>query len=121
MRARLKSLHSPDVHDLASWMPHDEAVFGFQLQMMIGPSNAEGAESFDIFVCSPGWLAYDISDTGIRSGEHLLLLKHYDHHLLLRYLERRVGACEATTWQALAQQLGRLGQWEFDNCRSASA
>lgn len=119
MRARVKSLHSPDVHDLANWIPDDEAVFGFVLQAMVGPSDEEGAESFDILVCSPGWLARDMSDTGIRSGEHLLLMNRYDHRLLLRYLERRVQTCEAPTWQELVQQLGRLGRWEFDGYRPA--
>ena len=121
MRARLKLLHSPDVSDLATWMPDDEAVFGFLLQVMIGPSDEEGAESFDIIVCSPRWLERDISDTGIRSGEHLLIMTRYDHRLLLRYLERRVHSCEAPTWSELAKQLSRFGSWEFDGyCPSAS-
>ena len=119
VRARLKSLHSADVHDLANWMPDDEGVFGFLLRAMVGPSDEEGAESFDILVCSPGWLARNVSDTGIRSGEHPLLMNRYDHRLLLRYLERRVQSCEAPTWQDLAQQLRRLGHWEFDGCRPA--
>ena len=120
MHARLKSLHSPDVLDLPGWSPEDEAVFGFLLQAMIGPTDGDGAESFNILVCSPGWLAREMSDTGIRSGEHTLLMSRYDHHLLLRYLERRVQMCEAPTWRELARQLGGIGLWEFDGYHPAS-
>ena len=119
MRARLKSLHSPDVLDLTGWSPEDEAVFGFLLQAMIGPTDGDGAESFDILVCSPGWLAREMSDTGIRSGEHTLLMSRYNHRLLLRYLERRVQTCEAPTWRELAQQLSSIGLWEFDGYHPA--
>lgn len=121
VRACVKSLHSPDADDLVTWMPDDEAVFGFLLQAMIGPIDEEGAEAFDIIVCSPGWIARDMSDTGIRSGEHLLLMTRYDHRLLLRYLEKRVHSCEAPTWPELAQQISRLGSWEFDGYRPASS
>ena len=88
-------------------------MFGFLLQAMIGPTDEDSAESFGILVCSPGWLAREMSDTGIRSGEHTLLMSRYDHRLLLRYLERRVQACEAPTWRELARQLGSIGLWEF--------
>ena len=117
VRARLQLLHSPDVSDLATWVPDDETQFGFLLQAMIGPSDGEGAESFDILVCSPRWLERDMSRSGIRSGEHLLLMTRYNHRLLLRYLEQRVNSCEAPTWSELAQQLSRLGAWEFDGYR----
>jgi hypothetical protein len=114
MRARLKSLHSPDVANLQDWSPEDEAVFGFALQAMIGPEDGDGAEAFDILVCSPGWLSNEMTDTGVRSGEHTLFLTRYDYHLLHRYIERRAGACEAATWPELTRQLGRMGHWEFD-------
>lgn len=114
MRARLKSLQSPDVANLQDWSPEDETVFGFALQAMIGPQDGDSSESFDMLVCSPGWLSSEMTATSVRSGEHILFLIHYDYHLLRRYIERRVGACEAATWPELARQLGRIGHWEFD-------
>jgi hypothetical protein len=72
MEAQLKSLHSPDVPNLESWVPEDPASWVFLLQAMIGPKNAEGEESFDIMVCTPSWLATTLSTDGIRTGEHML-------------------------------------------------
>ena len=115
MRARLKDLHSPDVDDLARWMPDDTAVFSFLLQAMIGPSDADGAESFEVVVCSPGWLAQTMLTEEIRSLENMILMSRYDYPLLMRYVLRRVQRCEAPTWQGLAQKLGRFGKWEFED------
>ena len=88
MRARLKFLHSPDVSDLATWVPDDEIEFGFLLQAMIARAMGKALSCFDILVCSPRWLERDMASTGIRSCEHLLLMTRYDHRLLLRYLEQ---------------------------------
>jgi len=113
VRAQLKSLHSPDVADLAGWAP-GKAVFSLSLQAMIGPSHEESAESFDILVCSPAWLAREMSGISILSGTHKLIMNRYDYRVLRGYLERRVAAVEAPTWPELARQLGSLGRWEFD-------
>ena len=116
-RACPRKVLAQPLHNLADWMPDDEAVFGFLLQMMIGPKDAD---SFDVLVCSPASLAQEMASTGIRSGEHMLFMSRYEYPLLLRYIERHVQSCEALTWPDLAKTLGRIGRWEFDGCRSPS-
>ena len=113
MRARLKSLWSPDVLDLPNWQPEDPTHVGFLLQVEIGPVDAAGGDSFDLMVCTPSWLSESMLDTGVRSGEHTVFLTVYDFGVMRRYLERFIHACEAETWSALAGQLGRLGRWEY--------
>ncbi len=117
MRARLKELHSPDVQNLEEWLPAGEA-FGFLLQAMIGPSDGEGMESFDLTVCSPHWLTKQMENVDIRSCEHTVLIPRYNYLLLRNYLDRRIAACEADNWPELATKLGQIGRWEFEDYQS---
>jgi hypothetical protein len=53
MQAVLKSLHSPDVYDLKTYLPDEEDNFGFLLEASIGSANGEAADIFSIMVCTP--------------------------------------------------------------------
>jgi Immunity protein 8 len=116
MRAELRRLHSPDVADLASWSPgeHDFAIL---VQLMVGPADAVGEESFDLTVCTPGWLEGRVRTEGIVDGRHHLLIDTYDPDRIEGYLRERVEACEGGSWKEVAEQVGRLGKWEFEDYR----
>ena len=119
MQAQLKGLHSPDVSDLESWLPngHD---FGFLLQVMIGPAGQDSAESFDLTVCTPGWLSHHIQDRSIVSGQHKLFMEKYDSRTLVNYVERYIRRFEAPSWPDLAAKLNHLGHWEFDDYQEST-
>jgi hypothetical protein len=117
MKAKLKSLHSPDV-DLASFSPVDPTNFGFLLQAMIGPDGQEGAESFEIQVCTPKWLV-DRHEQGVFPdiilGMYMMFVFSYDLRQISRTLERYCERCVGDNWQALAAKLARLGAWEYED------
>lgn len=110
MRAEFRRVHSPDVQALASWIPADD--FAILLQMMVGQEDGPGEESFDLTLCTPGWLAQQLRDGDPIDGRHHLVVVGYDARQLERYLRTRVSACEGDTWQEIAAKLGRLGRWE---------
>jgi hypothetical protein len=43
------------------------------------------------------------------------MVLRYDWPAIEDAMREFVGRCEATDWSALAQQLGRLGRWEFED------
>jgi hypothetical protein len=53
------------------------------------------------------------------NGLHLIIVgwDTYDERVLLNWLEARVRAAEAATWDGIASQLALLGGWEFENYR----
>jgi hypothetical protein len=113
MRAILKAMHSPDVPDLETFIP-DDGPFGFLLQAFIGPSDADGAESFDLTVCTSEWFAFRrVRGQSIVSGYHTLFVDEYDFQALKNFLERSVQRSEGETWGEIAGKLSWLGQWEF--------
>ena len=79
-------------------MPNDEAVFGFLLQAMIGPSDGKGAESFDILVCSRGCWSAKI-DTSSAAGELIFrvfgAIAHLEHRLIAERTKDGIAATRA--------------------------
>ena len=117
MQAVLKSLHSPDVADIKSYLPDEEENFGFLLQAMIGPLDREGEESFDIIVCTPKWLTENHGRSDILLGLHKLIVFRYDYLQLRQFIEKYLMRCSGDTWEEIARQVNLLGQWEFENFR----
>jgi len=118
MRAELKRLHSPDVDGpLEAFVPVDDRNFGFLLQIMAGPEGEEGEESFDVVVCSPAWL-----DRKLRAepfvGRHHLFMRKYQYETLVAFILSYCRECTGDTWANVAEKLGRLGKWEFENYKS---
>jgi hypothetical protein len=117
IRVEVKRLHSPDVHDLATYVPDDPENFGILVQVMAGPAGGEGEESFDMVVCTPDWLRNQLGPTDIKMGRHYLLVKQYDFAALARFVKNFAAECSGATWHEAALRLARLGKWEFEDYR----
>ena len=120
MRARLRRLHSPDVFDLRVYRPPAADSFAFLLQVIVGPEGEPGEESFDIMVCTPRWLEQNHEKGDIVIGRHLLLVFEYDYDRLVRFVKTHVEQSSGETWFEVAQKLGRLGKWEFEDYQRTS-
>jgi hypothetical protein len=115
MRAVIRGIHSPDARDLESFYPDDPENFELLLQIMAGPHDGPGAESFDVVVCSPRWLEAQLKPGEIRSGRHYLITLGWNWAELQRDIRRRVESCEGNDWGEVALKLARLGHWEFED------
>jgi hypothetical protein len=113
MRAILKSFDSPDIPDLASYVPSAPCDFGFLLQMFVGPENSEGEELFTIVVCTPAWLLARIPDNEPMLINHHLLVRSYEYAQIHDWLSRLIAKCVGETWEAVALQISKIGSWEF--------
>jgi Immunity protein 8 len=114
MKAELKRLHSPDVHDLRSFYPQPADEFGFHLQIMVGPEGQQGEESFDVVVCTPDWLKRQFKTSDIVIGHGRILVFEYDYERLRSFIARQCAKCVADTWLEIASKLSRIGWWEFE-------
>jgi hypothetical protein len=120
MQAKLKGLHSPDVSDLKTYIPDQEDNFGFLLQIMVGPSNGNGEESFDTVVCTPKWLLGRYSASDVILGLHKLIVFQYDYSRLLSFIETFLAKCSGENWNEIASKLSDLGHWEFEGYERAT-
>jgi hypothetical protein len=115
MRAQLKRLHSPDIHDLESYAPEEPDRFGFLLQLMVGPEGSEGEESYDLVVCTARWLEARHADEDLAPLRHHVLVHRYDYPVLREGLRKLIARCVGETWDDVTRQLGRIGRWEFED------
>jgi len=114
MRATIRRFHSPDV-DVEACEPADPSDAGFLLQLMVGPSDGPGEESFDVMVCTPKWLSRTLLREGPVIGRHFLIVEWMDLPEIKSFLEAEVEKLNEPTWLRLAEKIGRIGKWEFED------
>ncbi|MCP5021562.1 MAG: hypothetical protein GY930_07270 [bacterium] len=117
MRAQVRRLHTPDADDLASFAPEDDGDFALLVQIIAGPEGADGEESFDLEVITPRELARRVEGSGPMSGRHLLIVNRFDADHIAAWIDKSVAACSGGSWVEVAEQLGRIGHWEFEDYR----
>ena len=118
---------SPQVKGIYTWegdhlelhVPQDPQKFCILVRAMVGPRGSEGEESFDINVCTPQWLDEQVAREGFVFGIHRLFVRTYDpvyiKNLITKFIERYSG----DSWREVAEKIGRIGQWEFEDYKSA--
>jgi hypothetical protein len=114
MRGELRRMHSPDVPDLRSWSP-DQGPAAILVQLMVGPDDGRGEESFDVTLCTADWLGQRARSEGIVDGRHHVVVSDFNYDDVERYFRSRVAACEGSSWQDVAAKVARIGRWEFED------
>jgi hypothetical protein len=116
MKARVRTLHSPDV-DLQTYEPSDPGDVGLLIQVLAGPADGPGEESFDIVVCTSRWVERHVRENGPLVGRHHVIVNEYDAEQVRGFLTRLFESEVADDWPQLAGKLARFGQWEFEDYR----
>lgn len=116
MKAIIKNLHSLEIEDnLSVFTPKDSQNFGSWVRASIGPANEVGAENFDIFVCTPQWLARKCKEDGPTCGRHMLVVSEYSMSSIASSLQNIVAQQCQTEWKDTAIRLRDFFAWEFED------
>ena len=104
--------------------PRDPEHFGIRVQAFIGSRGSDAADSFDVIVCTPSWLAEHFDDehvgawnweqAGVRFGNRFLFMKRCDYVTLSTAVTEPCATHQADDWGALPNRIGRHIPWEFD-------
>ncbi|MEU6739421.1 Imm8 family immunity protein [Streptosporangium sandarakinum] len=86
------------------------------LEMYVGPQEEPGEERFQLTVCTPSALAEQLQHHPFLIGRHRLFVPELHPDKVTEWLSDRIAVLEAPTWGELAQKIGRIGQWEFEDC-----
>jgi hypothetical protein len=105
------------------WAPPDPDDFGLLVTVGIGQRGGEGADNFDVLVCSPRWLAGTTTGEGGYQGgiwlRHYLVMPRWDHAVFRGIVEKLCNSVGGGTWEQVAEKLARYMQWEFEDFRPA--
>lgn len=112
--AKLRRLCTTDMDDLERHPPSDTECFCLFVRAMVGPSDSEGEESFDIRVCTPKWVERELRTNGLVFHRALLLVNHYNPAELRRFLTKMIENVSGSSWEEVAGKLSRVGLWEFE-------
>jgi len=112
MRAQIRHLLTPDI-DPTTFVPEDPERFMFLVQMLAGPSDGQGEESFQFTVCTPGWLQDQVNREGPMPGAHHVVVGTFDWPALEVLFQRLVFQCAGADWNEVATKLSRYGLYEF--------
>lgn len=112
MKAIVKGIFC-DEFDLSSYSPDDGQIFSATLRIKIGPVDSEGADDFELLVCTPEWMLKHIQ--GPKWGRHLLIVSEYDLNCIEEFICSYVAQCIGKDWPEIAAKLTRVFFWEFED------
>ncbi len=116
MRAALRDTYRlDDGAEIDSYASPDPTNDGVRVRLMVGPADGPGEESFDVLVCTTAWLKTVIDVDGPQIGRHLLLVGTLDLTAAVAFLREHIESLEAPDWKGLAEQIARVGYWEFED------
>jgi len=116
MDIELKGLSSLELEDsLINYWPADPVNFSCWVRAMIGPKDQDGAEAFDMLVCTPIWLQQELASNKALSGKGMIIVKVYDYDEILSYLEKKIITCNDRDWSKAAIKLSRFSFWEYED------
>lgn len=112
MRGVIKGI-SNDVFDVDTYCPESVDNFSLSLRIRIGLDHTQGADDFELLICTPKWL----EDTVWKSqwGRGLLVVREYNFSTIKGLIQDYVIRCEGENWDAIVVQLKQVFSWEFDD------
>ncbi len=119
IKAEIRAIYTSEMDRLEQHTPQDPEHFCISVRAMVGPEGGEGEESFDINVCTPKWLEEACQREGFVVGRHYLMVPRYDVAHLKEVIAGLVEKCEGNSWQEVAERVGRIGYWEFEDYKPA--
>ena len=114
MRARV-TVWTNTGDELESVKPDELTNVGESIHVYAGPVDGRGEDVFELLVCTPGWLASEVSRTGPMVGRHLLIVEKWDAVRVREKVVELFTQERGDDWAELALRLSRLGFWGFED------
>ena len=116
MIPELKDFYSTEVEDLENYQPEDPEKFSFDLAILVGPKGEEGAEKFEMEVCTFKWLEETCGEDEVAMSRHRLMVHYYNYKRIIDFIEHYLRTrCSGENWHEVGEKVSRLGYWEFED------
>ena len=113
MQADIKNISANDIDQWPNWRPADSTDEFQWFSVLIGRTGASGADLFQVAVATY---------RGLEARRHKskfvgLVVDVFEPRVIEQAIEDFVAAAEASTWEAVVEQLQTTMRWEFANYR----
>jgi hypothetical protein len=79
------------------------------------PLGSHGGETFHLTVCTPDGLTDLLTRDGAVIGRHFLFVPALNTERVEAVVRDRLQRLDGDSWDALANKIGRIGYWEFED------
>ena len=114
MKAILKDIDLSSTIGFKEFAPQRPEAFSIFITASIG-NETEGADLFEIQVCTPEYLKEQISLKGALWGRHMLIVNRYDPLAIETKIKAYLDDCNGKDWPEVAVRVSRIGHWEFED------
>jgi len=115
MKSEIKNIFSPDIQEsLELYKPEKDDNFGLLLEIDIGIENEEGADIFNIVLCTPKWVEEFYEKNDMLLGLYHIFVFEYNYEKLYKKLKELM-CIEGKDWDEIATKLSYIGHWEFQD------
>ena len=115
MKATIKSYYCTDSEDLSTYETGDPPLFGFTLNLAIGPIDSDGEDYFEVLVASAGYLAKRDSAQAPAFLQYVILAPDYNVFAAVSLMDKYISSLEEDSWQKLASKINRVAHWEYED------
>jgi hypothetical protein len=112
MRAEVVSFEWPDLEHTGT-EPRDARVTS--LVLIARPLGGQGGETFHVIVCTPDGLTDLLARDGAVFGRHFLFVPVVNTERVESLIRDRLRRLDGETWTTLAEKIGRIGYWEYED------
>jgi len=106
------------LEQLDSFFPEDKFSFGELITVSVGILNDDGADNFNLFVCSPEWLKNRNFNDDVW-GLYKLIIPKYDSEKIKKLINQKLDELSdnnlGSSGEKLILEFSRYAQWEFEN------
>ena len=104
---------------LEHFWPDDEECFYVFLTIGIGVKGEEGADNYDIMVCTPSWLNNQLYEGHAKWGRHKLIMKKFDPDLIRKEVNKKIleisERFDCDDGVTFSEKMSRYAHWEFED------
>jgi hypothetical protein len=112
MRAEVTSFEWPDLERSDQSPPEVRTT---SLVFVARPIGGQGGETFQLMVCTPDGLTDLLPRDGAVIGRHFLFVPVVITDQVEAVIRDRLRRLDGDSWTALAEKIGRIGYWEFED------
>ncbi|MGI4850202.1 MAG: immunity 8 family protein [Janthinobacterium lividum] len=101
--------------NLDTYLPDDIECFELWVNLRVGVDSAEGADDYQLLICTPQWLQKNYAWKKALWGRNMLIVFEYDLEMIKSKIDRCLASFGDESVETLSREFAKFASWEFEN------